>query len=210
MERVVCILIGYGFGLIQTAYIIGKIKGIDIREFGSGNAGTTNTMRVLGKKAGFATAITDIAKCIAAVIVVWLIYRGSDHFALLKVYTALGVMLGHDFPFYMGFRGGKGAAVTAGMVIAFGDIRLILIGVVCFFLPAYLSHHISVGSLCLSVSFLIGIVVLGQTGAFGMTSAQLAEMYLVTAVTTALTFFQHRSNIVRLIHGNESTVWIKK
>lgn len=210
MERIVCIVIGYVFGMIQTSYIIGKTKGIDIRDYGSGNAGTTNTMRVLGKKAGFATVIVDILKCIAAVLVVWAVYRGSDHMALLKIYTAAGVVLGHDFPFYMGFHGGKGIAATAGMIIAFGDFRLILIGIVCFFVPAYLSHHISVGSLCLSASFLIGIIIRGQLGCYGMSAAHLAEMYLVVAALTALAFFQHRANIVRLINGTESLVWVRK
>lgn len=210
MERVVCIVIGYAFGLIQTAYIIGKIKGIDIREHGSGNAGTTNMMRVLGKKAGFITGFVDVLKCILAVIIIMGIYRGNECLDLLKIYAAAGVMLGHDFPFYMNFRGGKGVAVTAGMVIAFGDMRLILIGILCFFLPAYLSHHISVGSLCLASSFLIGIIVLGQMGTFGLGPSQLTEMYLITAGMTALTFYQHRENIVRLINGTESKVWVKK
>ena len=210
MERLLCIVIGYLFGMIQTSYIIGKIKGIDIRDFGSGNAGTTNSMRVLGKKAGFITVIVDIAKCIAAVAIVYAIFKDSDHRVLLKAYTAAGVVLGHDFPFYMRFHGGKGIAATAGMIIAFGDIRLIGIGVACFFLPAYLSHHISVGSLCLSASFLIGIIVFGEMGSYGMSAGYRIEMYLVVAALTALAFFQHRENIARLIKGTESRVWDKK
>ena len=88
MERIICLIIGYAFGLIQTSYIIGKCKGIDIRDYGSGNAGTTNSMRVMGRKAGFAVVIIDIAKCIAAVIVTWLIFKGSD---ITRAQTGLGL-----------------------------------------------------------------------------------------------------------------------
>lgn len=211
MERVICIVIGYLFGIIQTSYILGKkTKGIDIRDYGSGNAGTTNTMRVLGKKAGFVTVIIDILKCIAAVLVVTAVFRGSDHMALLKIYTAAGVVLGHDFPLYMGFQGGKGIAATAGMIIAFGDIRLMLIGIVCFFVPAYLTHHISVGSLCLSAEFLIGIIICGELGSYGLAKGYRVEMYIIVALLTVLAFFQHRANIKRLMNGTESTVWVRK
>lgn len=210
MERVVCIVIGYLFGMIQTSYIIGKTKGIDIRDYGSGNAGTTNTMRVLGRKAGFITVIVDILKCIAAVLVVLAIYKNSDHAALLKIYTSAGVILGHDFPSYMNFHGGKGIAATAGMMIAFWDIPLLVIGIACFFIPAYLTHHISVGSLCISASFLIGVIIRGQMGVYGMTAGQLTEMYIVVAALTALAWFQHRSNIRRLMNGTESRVWVRK
>lgn len=211
MERVICIVIGYLFGMIQTSYILGKVtKGIDIRDYGSGNAGTTNTMRVLGRKAGFITVIVDILKCIAAVAVVMAIFKGSDHMALLKIYTAAGVILGHDFPFYMGFHGGKGIAATVGMILAFGDLWLMVISIACFFIAAYLTHYISFGSLCLTASFLIGVIIRGQTGAYGLTAPQLAELYILVAALTALAWFQHRSNIRRLLNGTENKVWVKK
>ncbi len=210
MERVVCIVIGYLFGLIQTSYFIGKIKGLDIRDYGSGNAGTTNAMRVFGRKLGFVTVAVDIFKCIAAVLVTWAIYHGHDAALMLRIYTAAGVVIGHDYPFFMKFHGGKGIAATAGMIIAFGDWRLILLGVICFFVPARLTHHISVGSLCLSSCFLIGLIVLGQAGSYGMAQPRLTEMYIVVAVLTALAFFQHRGNIRRLAEGTERRVWDHK
>ena len=120
MVRIICLLIGYAFGLFQTSYIYGRTKGIDIREHGSGNAGTTNALRTLGKKAGAITLAGDCIKCILAVLTVRLIF-GASHPEILKlltVYAAAGTILGHNFPFYLGFRGGKGIAATAGLIIS--------------------------------------------------------------------------------------------
>ena len=99
-------MIGYVFGLFQTSYLYGKTKGIDIREHGSGNAGTTNALRTLGKKAGAITLAGDCIKCILAVLTVRLIFGAShpEMLKLLMVYAAAGTILGHNFPFYLGFR----------------------------------------------------------------------------------------------------------
>ena len=103
MERIICLIIGYAFGLFQTSYIYGKARGIDIRTKGSGNAGTTNALRTLGRKAGLITLAGDILKCLAAVLVTWLIFHRThpDIMKLLGIYTSAGVILGHDYPFYM-------------------------------------------------------------------------------------------------------------
>ena len=107
MFRLWCVLIGYVFGTISTAFIYGKIKGVDIREHGSGNPGTTNSFRVLGKKAGAIVLLCDVLKAVLAVVVTWLIFgrTNPDILYLVKIYTALGVVIGHDFPFYMKFKG---------------------------------------------------------------------------------------------------------
>ena len=212
MERVISLLIGYIFGMFQTSYFYGKSKGIDIRKTGSGNAGTTNALRTLGLKAGLITMGCDIGKCILAVIVTWLIFRGShpDTVPLIKIWTAAGVILGHDFPFYLKFKGGKGIAATAGMIISFGDLRLIAVGIVVFFGLFFLTHYVSVGSLCLSLEFLIGIIAFGQHGSYGMTQNHLNEMYLLVIVLTALAYYGHRGNIVRLVHGNERKTYLSK
>ena len=101
MERLICLLIGYIFGLFQTSYIIGKTMGVDIRSKGSGNAGTTNALRTFGLKIGLLTLLGDICKCILAVVITWLLFRSAhpDMGPLLKVWTAAGVIIGHDFPF---------------------------------------------------------------------------------------------------------------
>ena len=107
MERLLCVVIGYLLGLIQTGYIYGKINKIDIRKHGSGNAGTTNALRTLGWKAGVITFIGDCLKCVLAVTLVRLLFSQNSHVELYAMYTGLGAVLGHNFPFYLNFKGGK-------------------------------------------------------------------------------------------------------
>ena len=134
MERLYCILIGYVFGLFQTAFIYGKLHGIDIRNYGSGNAGTTNTLRVFGTKAGLLVLFGDIIKTILAVVLCGALFGKAhpEELYLLKLYAATGAILGHNFPFYLHFKGGKGIAATAGLVLSFHP-TFIPVGVVLFF-----------------------------------------------------------------------------
>lgn len=203
MERIICIIIGYCFGLFQTGYIIGRIKGIDIRSLGSGNAGTTNAIRTMGKKFGILTFAGDFFKCLLAVLVAWAFFGNSEIWRLLIVYTSAGVILGHDFPFYLGFRGGKGIAVTAGLIVAFLDWRIILICLACFIIPLLITHTVSMGSLVLYAGFLIGMIVFGQLGSYSLPQNVLIEMYIVTALLLALAYWRHRGNIARLAKGSE-------
>ena len=107
MERIICLAIGYVCGLLQSGYLVGKLHHIDIRKSGSGNAGSTNALRVMGWKAGLMTFTGDVLKCFAAVLIVRGLYHGSNCLALLMMYAGAGVTLGHNFPFYMKFKGGK-------------------------------------------------------------------------------------------------------
>jgi glycerol-3-phosphate acyltransferase PlsY len=131
MERIICLVMGYIFGLFQTGYIYGKMHGIDIRESGSGNSGTTNALRVLGKQAGLIVLIGDIGKCIIACLLCRFLFgsRLPDMELLLVLYTGVGVILGHNFPFYMNFKGGKGIAATGGLVISVFDVRIFVISI---------------------------------------------------------------------------------
>ena len=112
MERVICLVLGYVFGLFQTGYFIGRMNGIDIRTTGSRNAGTTNVLRTLGTRSGLIVFAGDALKCILAIVIVRLIFGSiyADHLPLLEIYTGAGVVVGHNFPFFMHFRGGKGIA----------------------------------------------------------------------------------------------------
>ena len=141
MVRLVCLLIGYIFGCFQTSYIYGKLHGIDIRQYGSGNAGTTNSLRVLGKKAGAIVLVCDILKTGLAMTMVRLLFREhyGDILYLLAIYAAAGAILGHNFPFYLGFKGGKGIACTAGLVIFFHPY-MILPQVITFFGIFFATH----------------------------------------------------------------------
>lgn len=207
--RLICIGIGYLFGLFQTSYILGRMHGIDIRNYGSGNAGTTNMMRTMGTKAGLITFAGDCLKCVAAILVVWLLFHSEhgDRMPLLKMYAAAGVILGHNFPFYLGFRGGKGVAATAGLLIGFDPLMLVL-GMVVFFGIFFATHYVSLGSLLVYAGFLIELIVLGQTGHFQMTQSLLAEMYGIGIFLTAMTYWKHRKNIRRLMEGTESKTYL--
>lgn len=207
MVRLFCVLIGYVFGLFQTGYIYGRIKGIDIREHGSGNAGTTNALRTLGTKAGVATFIGDCLKCILAVVTVRLIFSQvySSLMPLLTVYTGLGVVLGHNFPFYLKFRGGKGIASTAGLILTLDPV-LSLIAFATFGAAVGITKYVSLGSLLLAAEFSAGVIIYGFLGKWNLSQMQLIEMYIVAAVITAMAFFRHRRNIKSLIKGTERKI----
>lgn len=209
MERIFCVLIGYVFGLFQTAYIYGRLHGIDIRNYGSGNAGTTNTLRVFGTKAGLLVLLGDIMKCILAVVITGVIFGNShpDMVYLLKMYTAAGAIIGHNFPFYLKFKGGKGIAATAGLILSFHPY-LIPMGIVLFFGAFFLTHYVSLGSLLVYAGFLIELVVLGQMGIFGMTQALLIEMYVIAGFLTVMAYWKHRENIKRLLSGTERKTYL--
>lgn len=209
MERIFCLLIGYVFGLFQSAYIYGRLHGIDIRNYGSGNAGTTNTLRVFGTKAGLLVLLGDIMKCIFAVIITGVIFGNShpDMVYLLKMYTAAGAIIGHNFPFYLKFKGGKGIAATAGLILSFHPY-LIPMGVVLFFGAFFLTHYVSLGSLLVYAGFMIELVVLGQMGIFGMTQPLLIEMYVIAGFLTVMAYWKHRENIKRLCSGTERKTYL--
>ncbi len=216
MERLICLAIGYVCGLFQTGYIVGEMSHVDIRKKGSGNAGTTNALRVLGWKAGILTFAGDVIKCIVAFLVVFFMYRGSDCRPLLTLYAGAGVTLGHNFPFYMNFKGGKGIAVMAGLVVVNSfwhlpvSLLLIPVTLACFLVPVIVTRYISVGSLAAYTVFLIEMIVMGQTGWFDMREAYCYELYVILGLMTALAWYRHKENLKRLAAGTENKFGSKK
>ena len=178
MERLICLAVGYVCGLFQTGYLVGKMNHMDIRKKGSGNAGTTNALRVLGWKAGAMTFFGDVLKCVAAFLITYFMYRGSDMLPLLAMYAGAGVTLGHNFPFYMNFKGGKGIAVMAGLVVVNSfwhlpaSLLMIPVTLAFFLVPVAVTRYISVGSLAAYTVFLIEMVIIGQMGWLGMDDAR--------------------------------------
>ena len=187
------------------------MHGIDIREHGSGNAGTTNTLRVLGTKAGLIVLAGDIIKCILAIVICGAVFgsKHPDEIYLLKLYAAAGAILGHNFPFYLNFKGGKGIAATAGLILSFHP-ALIPVGVVLFFGAFLTTHYVSLGSLLVYAGLMIQMVVMGQMGSFHTSQAILNEMYIITALLTILAYYKHRENIGRLIRGEERKTYLTK
>lgn len=214
MIRVICILMGYCFGLFQTAFIYGKIKGIDIRNYGSGNAGTTNVMRTLGKKAGIITYAGDCLKAVFCTLAIHLLFGSTyaDMEFLLALYGGLGVVLGHNFPFYMGFKGGKGIAATSGFILSLIPYNwlIVLIAATAFFGTLFISRYVSLASLFFVTVVLIEIVAFGQLGYFAMPQSYCYEAYAVTLVVVVMAFVRHRENIKRLLSGTERKIFQKK
>jgi len=206
MERLICVIIGYAFGLLQTGYIYGRLHHIDIRKQGSGNAGTTNALRTLGFKAGAVTFLGDCFKCVFAVVVVYLIYRKThgDMIPVLSMYAGMGAVLGHNYPFYLGFKGGKGIAATAGLIISTVNITMVLICLVVFVGIVAGTRYVSLGSLAVVIIYLAEVVVYGQMGGFGVSGSHLWEMYGIAALLVLSAFFKHRANIKRLMNGTEN------
>lgn len=211
MERLACIVIGYVFGLFQTSVIYGKLHGIDIRKHGSGNAGTTNTLRVLGTKAGLIVLAGDILKCILAVVLCGFLFNEAhpDETYMLKLYTAAGAILGHNFPFYLKFKGGKGIAATAGLILSFHP-AFIVMGVILFFGAFLTTHYVSLGSLLVYAGLMIEMVIAGQMGLFGCSQTILIEIYIITAFLMALAYYKHKDNIKRLLYGTERKTYLLK
>ena len=208
-ERLICVLVGYVFGLIQTGYLYGKKNGVDLRKKGSGNAGTTNALRTMGWKAGGVTLLGDCFKCVAAVVVVHMIYgkTHTDMMPLLSMYAGMGVVLGHNYPFYLNFKGGKGIAATAGLIISTTNIWIVLICLAAFIAIVATTRYVSLGSMTVVTIYLISVIVYGQHGGFHMENvAYLREMYGIAAFLMILAFWRHRANIKRLLSGTENKI----
>lgn len=214
MERVICLCIGYVFGMFQTAYIYGRAHNIDIREHGSGNAGTTNALRTLGKKAALVVFIGDMLKAIIPSIIVRLIFKDiyPDSMTLLVLYTGFGAVLGHNFPAYLKFKGGKGIATTGGFIISLGQWQLIAIGLIVFVLTVVITKYVSAGSLLMVLSVFITFLVIIKMGLVkGLVDTKIKyEAIVVFFAFVALAYIRHKANIVRIFKGTENKLSFKK
>ncbi len=200
MFRVFCLLIGYLCGCIQSAYLIGKFVGkIDIREVGSGNAGTTNIMRTLGKKAGFATFFLDILKTFLAAIIAHLIFKEQEYI-LVALYAGLGVIIGHNWPIFLGFKGGKGVACTLAAVFVLLDWRIMLIAYSLCAIVLLIGKMVSLASISFAISLPILFVIFGYQ----------TEAVIMSVIFMAFIVLRHISNIKRILNGTERKIGSKK
>ena len=168
LARILCLAGGYLCGLLQTSYIYGRLNGIDIREYGSGNAGTTNALRVLGKKAGLVVFLGDVFKAIIAAVIVRLVMKGiyPNETYMFIAYAGFGVVLGHNFPFYLKFKGGKGIAATAGVVLGFLDPVIILTCLVIFTVAVAITRYVSLGSILMVTTFATMYTIFSVSGKY--------------------------------------------
>ena len=217
-ERILCLVIGYILGnVFQTGYWYGKFNHIDIRDYGSGNAGTTNTMRTLGKKAGMLTYFMDAFKSCLVAIIIHFIYGNNSGVSemLLILYGGFGVVLGHNFPFYLGFKGGKGIAATSGMVISLilfpkYCFMFTILGILTFGIVTKLSRYVSLGSIIGIIGFFIEFVIWGLIGWLPLNQGEFPEAAIVVFLFVALGVARHHANIKRLLNGTERKIGEKK
>ena len=185
----------YLLGSIATGYWIGRLRGVDIRAHGSGNIGATNVLRVLGTATGVAVLAIDVAKGSAAVA--WMTrlspYAGDD---FLRVGCGLAAVLGHTFPCWLGFRGGKGVATMYGVLLALAPFATVLAFLVLAAVVAA-TRYVSAGSLVSAVLFPVLIWLLGESGQ-GHVVLGLASLLAVAVV------WRHRGNLRRIFAGTEN------
>ena len=199
MTNYLLVLLAYLIGSIPFSYLVGRfLKGIDIRQIGSGNLGATNVSRGLGVKYGLLVLALDAAKGFFPVYFlvglnsgIW----GKDH---LMIALAAGVILGHIFPVYLGFRGGKGAASGLGTCLAMIPKATLLVLVV-FLITVLITRFVSLGSIMASLTLPFAFMGTYWERAMGDGTPILCG----TVFLAALVVFRHRSNIVRLVHGKE-------
>lgn len=195
IKIIICVLFGYLFGCFSTGFFVGKMNNIDIRQYGSKSSGTTNALRTLGPKAGIVTLLGDMLKAIVAVLLVrFVFFSNLEYVRLLALYTGMGVVLGHNYPIWLKFMGGKGIAATAGAMVAF-DPWIIPVGLPIFVLAVAITRYVSVGSLLVAITFPIWVAVRNPGE---------LHMLIIALVYTVLAFIKHRSNIKRLLNGSEN------
>ena len=206
MLRILLLIIGYFIGNIETGYIFGKLNKMDIRNYGSGNAGATNTLRVLGPKAGLIVFLGDFCKSLIPCLVVRFIFRDNVSLSYVyMLYIGLGVVLGHNFPFYLGFKGGKGVASTAGIIMAL-DIRIAAVCLAIFIVIVAVTRYVSLASIVVMIIF-IGMSHMLVKTSYGFTDGSSPmEFRLLIVIIGFLSIFMHRANIKRLLNGTENKI----
>lgn len=205
---ILALLGSYLIGSLQPSYLLGKaIKHVDIRDYGSGNSGATNAIRVFGLPFGMTCLLIDALKGLVAILLVKLFLGpdvlGSEGAAILfQLCCGLCVILGHNYPFYMHFRGGKGVAASIGILLMI-DWRLFLIAGIPALLILLIGRIMSVASLSFETLCFVGLAIL----CFHMDFYYL--ILLAAFCYPAMSFWRHRTNLVRLAHGEESRLWGK-
>lgn len=197
MENYVIVTaLGYLFGCFQASYILGKLfKKVDIRTLGNGNAGASNTVVSLGWKYGVAVGLLDIGKAVLSIIVIRFLLKNilpQINTPFFLYLNGLSVILGHNYPFYMGFRGGKGTASLIGMLSAV-DYRIAIIGVIAIVAITLATDYIALGTISLVIIFVISTFYLGYS----------KGCIIIAIILAVLSIYNHRKNIINIIQKKE-------
>lgn len=212
-----CLLVGYLLGSVNGSIIVGRCMGIDIRSQGSKNAGATNALRVLGKKAAALVFLFDFFKAVLAVLLArfaagWMLSLGvlqesnAADFSLYGQYLAgLGAVLGHNFPLYFHFKGGKGILASWGVIMIL-DYRIAIALVIAFILVVWATRYVSLASITSAILYPLFVI------AFNAGNLQPGTAYYIalSLIISILAVYRHRANIARLTSGTESKLGAKK
>ncbi|MBU9720925.1 MULTISPECIES: glycerol-3-phosphate 1-O-acyltransferase PlsY [Bacillaceae] len=194
MENYILILLAYLIGSIPFALIVGKLKsGADVRNYGSGNLGATNSILVLGKKAGVIVLLGDVGKGVLATTLPALFQSNVN-----PIYIGVAVVLGHCFPVFAGFRGGKAVATTAGVLISYNPL-MFLVGYGVFFIVMYLTKYVFMGSLSIGVALSMFSLYIGDQG-----------LVLLFILFSFFMVYLHRVNITNYLANKEVKITEKK
>ncbi len=232
MTLLAILAVSYVIGSIPTSLMAGKmLKGIDIRDFGSGNAGGTNAFRVLGWKPGLIVTLVDIIKGIVAAVGVVAFFKlhpigtfPDINEVALRLLAGMSAVIGHVFTLFAGFKGGKGVSTAAGMLIGIAPVSMLMV-VGIFLLTVYLSRHVSVASMLAAVAFPLIIAIRKYIFELGsgldyyirLFGSQLFfhdsldyHLMIFGLIVALAIIYTHRGNIRRLISGTESRVTFGK
>ena len=198
---IIAAVVSYLLGSIPTSVWVGKLfYGIDVREQGSGNAGTTNTFRVLGIKAAIPVFIIDVLKAyIAAKLVVFFpCLPHTPMYVNLQLLFGICAVVGHIFPIYVGFKGGKGVASLLGVTLAISPVSALL-ALAVFVIVLLITHYVSLGSMLAGCSYPLFVFFVEKTDVF--------SLQIFSVIFAVLLLVTHRKNIARLRNGEEKKMW---
>jgi acyl phosphate:glycerol-3-phosphate acyltransferase len=211
------VILSYLVGSIPTGIIITKaVKGVDIRNYGSGNAGGTNVMRVLGWKHGVLVILLDALKGVIAVVLIARLHYGNipfenvtpfDDFTLVQIIAGISAVVGHIWTVFASFKGGKGIATALGMLLIIVTIdMLIAIGV--FVLVVTLSRYVSLGSLLGAISVPLTLII--RENVFNVNIPGYSTVLPFVILIALLVVYTHRKNVARILNGSENKVNFRK
>ena len=197
---VALLILSYLIGCLNTSILYSKLKyKNDIRCEGSGNAGATNMLRSFGKMSAIITFLGDLLKVVLAVGIAWIVYANAQELNLIKTLMGLSCVLGHCFPIFFKFRGGKGIASGSACILML-DWRVFLIALALFALVVIFTKYVSLGSIVGALTYPVGLLICGFD----------FWVIVVALLTTALVLYRHKKNIIALCKGTERKIGAAK
>lgn len=211
------IILSYLVGSIPTGILVTKaVKGVDIRNYGSGNAGGTNVMRLLGWKYGLLVILLDALKGMIAVVLIARLHYGSmpfvnatpfDDLTLIQIIAGISAVIGHIWTVFAGFKGGKGIATALGMLLMLITVDM-LVAVGVFIFVVTVSKYVSLGSILGAIAVPLTLII--RENVFHVDIAGYNTILPFVILLAILVVFTHRKNVVRLINGNENKLSFRK